>query len=833
MIEGDPLVNKRWSLVELRAVKRASLLQHSAANVRSKGSQLKPLTMAKVAISSFATLVLEKVSSLGVEWANNEIKSARNAKKEVGNLERSLRSICAVLRDAESKQFTSHALQEWLDNLKDAVYDIDDVLDDVATDALEQEVPKSFFTRGVSHLFAYFNLSHKIKEVREKLDAIAANKTQFGLTEQPIDSQASRSNNRQTHSFINQQDIIGRDGAKKDIVARILTAANANNLSMLPIVGLGGIGKTALAKIVYNDVHISEMFEIKLWACVSDVFDFNKILDDIIQSGTGQTNIHLNLEMLQRRLCDLLRGKRYLLVLDDMWNDKIGDWEELRNLLSSGGGGSVIIVTTRISDVASLVKKNMEPHNVDMLPQDGCMQIFIRCAFRDNETMDPTLLQIGESILKKCYGVPLAAKTLGSMLSNSRDVEEWQHINEDKLWNVKQGDDGIMPVLKLSYDALPPHLQACLSSLSTFPKGHPLFRSSLFMYWMALGLFPRTRESKEAVTIGTKYLHELIRRSLFQDVNIEYDGTIKECKIHDLIHDLAILVSLKEQAIVSCEKVDVSERTRHLVWDRADFTSMVQFPKSLKKARKARSFTCTLSNVIVGKVFLEDFFSTFTLLRVLVFYGAVFEELPSSVGNLRHLRYLVICNTRIKCLPDSLCKLVNLQALNLCHCYQLVELPIVVHGLANLTWLVLTSNQKYLLSNGFCGLPSLTFLNLYDCPKLISLSEGLGSLTALQELNIMKCPKLATLPSAMRQLSMLQKLQIMHCAQLDLMEPGEALSGLRSLGTLNLVGLPKLLGFPESFKSAASSLQYVWIRDCKELEKLPSFMKEFTSLKKI
>uniref|UniRef100_A0A0D9XZ88 Uncharacterized protein n=1 Tax=Leersia perrieri TaxID=77586 RepID=A0A0D9XZ88_9ORYZ len=782
-------------------------------------------------LSVFATSILSRVGTFAVEYAINDIKLACNVRSELEKLKNSLKAICAVLKDAERKQSTSSSLKHWLENLKDVVYDIDDVLDDVGTRALQQKVGKGEIGTYFTQLCIFpFELGRKIRKVRERLNEIAALKTSFSLIEEPIDTPSDEIVQRETHSIVDERRIVGRDKAKNEIVKMISESVDSNSdtLSVLPIIGMGGVGKTALAKLVFNDKRTKEKFDKMLWACVSNVFDQKHIIDIIIQSDSGESNKQLTLEALQRKLHELLSEKRYLLVLDDISHDNTNDWEELINLLPSGRSGSMVLITTRLSKVASVLK-TIEPYEVPKLPDEECMKVFVRYAFRGEKTKDTELLKIGESIVQKCDGLPLAARALGSLLS-TKDIAKWQEVKEKKL-----PPNDIMSVLKVSYDALPSDLRACFSSLSTFPKDYEIFKELLIMYWMAMGLLGTSGRSKEAIKMGETYFSELAGRSLFQDYVLSLDGNVSHCKMHSLVHDLAISVSQNEHATISCENFSASKRVKHLVWDQKDdFSTELKFPKQLRRASKARTFASRHNYGTVSKSFLEDLLATFTRLRILVFSEVEFEELPSSIGNLKHLRYLDLqWNMKIKFLPNSLCKLVNLQTLQLAWCKELEELPKDVQRLVSLRYLILTSKQQYLPKDALKDWTSMVFLQISACPMLTSLTEGFGGLSALRELFVFNCPKLPSLPSSMNRLVTLQKLIIHNCDELDLSEPKEAMGGLKSLESIELVGLPKFETFPDSFESASSSLKYLKVSDCKEFKKLPDFIQRFSSLKKI
>ena len=274
-----------------------------------------------------------------------ELSSILAYKSELENLQRTVGTIKAALHDAESKQVEfelSDQAQLWIEELKDAVYDADDLVDEVVTLAKQKKLMKDGnVSRKVRRLFSRYNplaiafkTNRGVKEIRKRLDAIASNHNQFGFK---LDCQPIRRRREDTCSYVYAQDIIGRENDQEKIVSMLLDPDVHQDVSHLSIMGIGGLGKTALAQLVYNDPRIKETFPLRLWACVSDQglehLDVKATLCKILRSDTV-TN-HQDLEPLHKELQGKLEGKKYLLVLDDLWNENRLQWLELVKYLRS------------------------------------------------------------------------------------------------------------------------------------------------------------------------------------------------------------------------------------------------------------------------------------------------------------------------------------------------------------------------------------------------------------------------------------------------------------------------------------------------------------------
>uniref|UniRef100_A0A2N9IJX1 Uncharacterized protein n=1 Tax=Fagus sylvatica TaxID=28930 RepID=A0A2N9IJX1_FAGSY len=326
------------------------------------------------------------------------------------------------------------------------------------------------------------------------------------------------SKRRQTGSLVNESEIYGRGEEKEKIIQGLLT--NQDN-----------------SQLVYNDVRVETHFEMRIWVCVSDDFQIRRLVRAIIKSIDGSACSLSELDPLQQILQEKLHGRRLLLVLDDVWNEYHDKWDGLKDALRCGVQGSMVIVTTQIENVALMMATILPIHHMGCLSKDDSWSLFKGRAFGVGRVEEKSELKsIGKEIVKKFGGVPLAIKALGSLMSLKNRKSEWLSMKESEIWDLPEGENSILPTLRLSYHHLPPYMKQCFAYCCLFPKDHELEMDKLIQLWLANGFIP-TKGGLDLHHAGLHIFNELVWRSFFQDVSEDVHGTT--CKMHDLMHDLA------------------------------------------------------------------------------------------------------------------------------------------------------------------------------------------------------------------------------------------------------------------------------------------------------
>ncbi|XP_022746816.1 putative disease resistance RPP13-like protein 1 [Durio zibethinus] len=378
------------------------------------------------------------------DWmASREVLDfVRGKKLEDGLLKKlksMLMSVNAVLDDAENKQITDPNVRSWIDELKDAVYDAEDLLDEIDAEALRNRMDQTCTVKQVSRFFSSLNLfkepmESRLDEILGRLESLVNQKDTLRLKEFRGEKAFQRS--RPTSS-VDESGVYGRDD-EKEAILKLLDPeyASDNQMDVIPIVGIGGIGKTTLAQLIYNDKQVEEWFDLKAWVCVSEEFDALKVTKTILDEINCSCDDSKNLNKLQLELKKKLSGKKFLFVLDDVWHKRYVDWEELKSPFTSGAKNSKIIVTTRDENVASIMQ-NVPTYRLNILSEDDCWRLFAKHAFvNTSPSMHPNLKGIGEAIAKRCKGLPLAAKALGGLLRCKPDADEWDKILHSNLWDL-------------------------------------------------------------------------------------------------------------------------------------------------------------------------------------------------------------------------------------------------------------------------------------------------------------------------------------------------------------------------------------------------------------
>ncbi|XP_026417614.1 disease resistance protein RGA2-like [Papaver somniferum] len=751
------------------------------------------------------------------------ITLAWGVKDDLRKLKDTLESIQALITSAEEKQVTEATVGLWLRRLKDVVYDADDVMDEFAYETMRRHAVGGQFKLKVRALVSssnplvlHFTMARKIRAIYQRLDQIYKDSKMYQLQNTSITqdnlTMVLRSN-RLTSSAGGDSVFLGREDAKLDIIKILINKSSSSGVSSqsetvstLSIVGMGGLGKTTVAQMVYNDDSVKRNFEARAWICVSDPFDTFEILRGMIESITRVNFVKpSNVDVLANEVKEKLIGTKYLLVLDDLWNEDTEDWGKLKSFLDCGGLGSKILVTTRNRKVAFCVGGAV--YDLKKLSSDVCWSIIEKKLLsQGGAVLTPEMTSIGKHIAEKCDGLPLAANSLGSLMCSRRDESYWLSIVDDinRLRGTSEHKK-VISILKLSYDNLSYPLKQCFSYCCIFPKDWNINRDLLIRLWMAEGfLLPSGRGDNISLEdIGNEYFEDLVWSSFFQDVQKdEESGDIKTCKMHDMVHDLAASVQdCHEFGIVKVRDgiKEVSEfRRLQLLLDKRS----LEPPKVLPNAMKLRTIV-----VVEPENFphINSFFG-YKRLRILcplvrwhgwrmcsLSCGLEFCKLCGafSMSKLKHLRYI------------DLSYIDSLGEVSLNHSYNLQTLVLIA-----------CKNVPSWLLNEIGSLKSLRHVNI-SSSNVKHIPENIGSLEHLSclDLSFTEIPKL---PDSITCISSLRTLEFIGCRNLDAL-PRE-LGALTRLRCLDLCGT-KIEELPESCISNLCNLEIVKLGRVCELPK--------------
>ncbi|XP_060967409.1 putative disease resistance RPP13-like protein 1 [Cannabis sativa] len=639
-----------------------------------------------------------------VNKLTTEVKDFFKGKDAILKLLKELKTLLSsadlLLIDAEEKLIKDPRVRKWLDDLKDVIYDADDLVYKIDTEASQNELEgggglhdshngctctsKALMRLISSTPLTSFdkNIKPEIEETLEKLKLLLDNKD-LGLER----VKNHKKPERVCGPLVEESDVYGRDVDKEAIVKLLLS----DKFSVIPIVGMGGIGKTTLAQLVYNDARVTKMFDTRVWVTVGDDDKVNssKVMKTIIlKVKSAKCKFEEEFEVLNE-VKEVLTGKKFLIILDDVWDEDSNRWDVIKSVFQSGLHGSKIIVTTRSNKVASIMEtKPTSTYSLSTISFDKGWQLFVRRAAIDVNMHEYADLQvIGRKIVEKCNGLPLAIKSLGGLLRGKQNKEDWDDILNNDIWGLYESESvDILPALWLSYFYLPSHLKSCFSYCAIFPKDYEYNEEDMILLWMAEGLL-LPKKGVRIEEIGKKYFKDLISMSIFQPSN--KDGYEKEptFHMHDLVHDLAIFVS-GEFCYMMNNLSKCSHKVRHFSY--VQECAKVDDPNEIEELFKVKCLRTILwqqdsrVDACLKLLKMEDLHKSFRGLRVLSIYDDQITKLPDSIGKLKYLRYLKLDCQKIEEIPNTICNLYNLETLLLEKCKKITQLPIDVGNLIKL-----------------------------------------------------------------------------------------------------------------------------------------------------
>ncbi|XP_028556582.1 putative disease resistance protein RGA3 isoform X1 [Dendrobium catenatum] len=687
-------------------------------------------------LSAFVDSCVDKLIGLVTE----KVVIVLGVKDELRRLQRRMMRIQKFLEAAERRRLEDPYINHWVCELKDVVYDADDIIDRCRIQGAlllvnqPSSAKKTWVCFNLSLLSSCFtNVPHRyqigesIRSLNDKLEEIYKDRLQFNLEDSAIQkSQMIMVVNTRQSSSLDEFDVVGREieEATKGLVA-LIVQEQRKKCRVIAVTGMGGIGKTTLAQKIYNNKKIQTEFQIKVWVCVSQSYNEIELLQQVIRGAGAYYGEAITRTELQPLLKSAVHGKSLFLVLDDVWRADV--WINLfRNPLQSADAIVRILVTTRDENVAREMGV-AHIHPVKQLSIQTSWEMLCRKVFEEGQENEIGKLEdLGIQIVGKCSGLPLAIKAIAGVLAKKgANRKEWDKVLKNDAWSMSNLPEELRGALYLSYDDLPAPLKQCFLYCSLFPEDELIERDDLVRLWVAEGFVKEMRDSL-VEDVAEEYYIELIRRNLLQpDPHFFNAGA---CTMHDLIRSLAKFLSHDE--IFSGNTMASSSRTklRRLSIDNeeniTDIMGLITEQKCLRTLLTYNGIRLLNDNQLVG----------LACLRVLQINDVDIESIPTSIGNLIHLRYLNLDDTNIKELPESIGSLTNLQFLNLRGCLYLTTLPKAITKLQNLRRLGLYSTPLIFIPKGISKLENINDLSGF---VVANPGEPVDSCSGLEELNFL------------------------------------------------------------------------------------------------